>query len=224
MSTGKITPNNILHLNRKKQNKITLDNLLEISSTDNVSDAMKNLYGKQGLIKDIKPINPASKVVGKIRTVETNSDDWGTCIKGIYAAKPGEILFIKCSDDEHAVWGEMASQAAKKHGLKATVIYGISRDTEDILKLNYPVFSKGLKSRAGLPSNKGTVNSRLILDDNVIVNGDLLVGDRDGVVIIPQEKINEVLEEVNNIKKFESKCIKELLDKDEQLDLILGIK
>ena len=68
MSKGKITPKNILHGNKKKQEKITLENLLEVASSDNVSDAMKNLYGKDGLINGIKPIDPSYKVVGKIKT------------------------------------------------------------------------------------------------------------------------------------------------------------
>ena len=222
--SGKITPITVLNFNKKEPKKITLDNLLDISSTDNVSDAMKNLYGKQGLLCDVKPIDSSYKVVGKIKTVETDSYDWGTCIKGIYAAEPGDVLLIKCSDTEHAVWGEMASQAAKKHGLKATVVYGASRDTPDIIKLGYTVFSKEIKSRACLPTNDGTIGDRLILDDMAICDGDILVGDMDGVVIIPQEKVEEVLEEVNNIKKFESSCIKELIKEDKPLDKILKIE
>lgn len=224
MSTHKITPKNILHNNKSKKQEITLDNLLEKSSTDNVSDAMKNLYGKHGLIKGIKPIDSSFKILGKIRTVKTSSDDWGTCIKGIYQAEIDEILFIECSDDDYAVWGEMASTAAKKENIQATVIYGASRDTEDIIKLGYPVFSKDIKSRAGKPLNDGSLNERLIIDDIPIINGDVLVGDQDGVVIIPQENVQEVLHEVNNIKKFETDCLKEMFDKDIPLDEILNIE
>ena len=224
MTKAKITPKNILHGNKKKQEKITLENLLEVASSDNVSDAMKNLYGKDGLINGIKPIDPSYKVVGKIKTATTNSYDWGTGIKGIYNTNIDEILFIKCSDDEYAVWGEMASKAAQKQGLKATVIYGVSRDTEDIIKLNYKVFSKDIKSHAGLPSNNGLLNERIVIDDNIICNGDVLVGDMDGVVIIPQEKVEEVLHEVENIKKFETESLKEMIDKEIPLDEVLGIK
>lgn len=224
MSNRKITPNNILHANRKKQNKITLDNLIEKASTDNISDAMKNLYGKYGFIKGIKPIDPSFKVMGKVKTVKTDSNDWGTCIKGIYSTDTDEILFIQCSNDDFAVWGEMASKAAKKQGIKATVIYGASRDTQDIIDLDYMVFSKDIKSRAGKALNNGLLNERLVIDNNVIINGDILVGDRDGVIIIPQEKIEEVIKEVNNIKKFEEDSLKELMEKDIPLDEVLGIK
>ncbi len=223
MSKDKITPKNILHQNRKKEEKITLENILEKASTDNVSDAMKNLYGVSGVIEDVKPIDPKYKVVGKIRTVITNSNDWGTGIKAIYESEKDEILFFKCSDDSKAIWGEMASKAAKEYGIKATVIYGASRDTAEIIELGYKVFSQDIKSNAGKPLNEGIIDTEIRLNNTSIHSGDILIGDIDGVVIIPQDKIDDVLEEVNNIKKFENECIKRLLKDHENLDSILKI-
>ncbi|MBR0472853.1 MAG: RraA family protein [Methanosphaera sp.] len=230
MSKNKITPNSILHFNKKATededvimaDEITLDNILEKSSSDNVSDAMKNLYGEYGLVRDVKPLNGTDRVSGFIRTVDTNSNDWGTCIKGIYACRPGEILFIKCSDDEYAVWGELASSAAYAHGVKATVIVGASRDTSEIIELGFPLFSRTTMSRAGLPLNRGVIGEDLFINDLVIRTGDFAVCDSDGVVVIPRDKIDEVLEEVNNIKKFEQKIIKELFEDNKRLDDIVG--
>lgn len=221
MSNNKITPKNILKMNKNK-NKITLDNLLQKATTDNVSDAMKNLYGSNGVISGIKPINPDSKIVGRVCTVRTNSSDWGTGIKAIYEAKENEILLIECSDTQNAIWGELASLAAKEHGLQATVIYGASRDTKEILELGYDVFSTTYKSNAGYPLNNGEINLELNIDNNTIVSGDYLIGDYDGVVIVPKEKIDEVLEEVNRIKKFEDECCQVILN-GEALDQFLDI-
>lgn len=133
MSKGKITPNNILHFNKKSKveedrdcDGITLDNILERASSDNVSDALKNLYGKSGLLKYVKPLSNDFKVAGFIRTAETNSNDWGTGVKAIYSCDEDEILLIKCSNNDYAIWGGLASLAALTHGLKATVIIGSS--------------------------------------------------------------------------------------------------
>jgi regulator of RNase E activity RraA len=182
----KITPKTILNFNKADDedkvseiNRVTVENILDTVSSDNVSDAMKNLYGKHGLVKDVKPLNPKHKVAGFIKTVETNSNDWGTGIKGIYACKENEILLIKCSDNDYAIWGGIASSAAKEHGLQATVIVGSSRDTEDILELDYPVFSQKIQSRAGLPLNNGNLEETLLVDDLVIKTGDFIVGDVD---------------------------------------------
>ncbi len=221
MSTGKNTPRNILKQRRSKK-KVTLDNLSEIASSDNVSDAMKNLYGKTGLIDDVKPLDNSFKAVGRIKTAYTDSNDWGTSISAIYNTNPGEILFIQCSDDEYAVWGGLASAASKKRGLVATVIYGTSRDTDDIVNMNYPVFSRNIKSHAGKPLNNGYLNDHLVIKGNVVSNDDIAICDRDGVVVIPKEKVDKVLEEVGNIKKFENDCVKKL--EEDNLDNILEIK
>lgn len=230
MTKGKITPNSILHFNKKtkkeevqKTNKITTENIVEKASSDNVSDALKNLYGTYGLVRNVKPLNNNDKVAGFIRTLETKSNDWGTCIRGIYDCQPGEILFIKCSNEDYAVWGELASSAAKEHGLVATVIVGASRDTMDILKLGFPVFSSKTMSSAGLPLNEGVVGDNLIIDDLIVKTGDFVVCDADGVVVIPQENIEEVLDEVNNIKEFEDNIIEQLFKENKQLDDILGL-
>lgn len=222
MANNKITPKNILNL-QKNKNKITLDNLLDKVTTDNISDAMKNVCGKNGVIKDIKPIDKKSKIVGKIRTVKTNSSDWGTCIKAIYECEKDEILLIDCSDDESAVWGELASQAAKEYGVQATVINGASRDTEGVLELDYPLFSKKTMPNAGYPLNNGSINERLNIDGHIIVNGDYLVGDSEGVVVIDREKIDEILKEVENIKKLENHIMEELSN-NKAMDEILDIK
>ena len=219
---AKITPKSILKQNRKEK-KITEKNLEQKASSDNVSDAMKNIFNISGVIESIKPIDNSFKVVGRIRTAQTDSNDWGTLIKAIYECKEDEILFVKCSDDKKAVWGEMASTAALKNKLKATVIFGASRDTNEIKDLGYKVFSKTTRSNAGLPSYEGTIGEDIIIDDRIIKTGDLLIGDSDGVVIVSQDDVDTILKEVNNIKKFEDKCIKKLVDEDLNLDDILGI-
>lgn len=230
MSKGKITPNTVLHFNKKTEKDetseseiITLDNLIEKVSSDNVSDAMKNLYGTYGLIRGVKPVNGKHKVSGFIKTVETGSNDWGTCISGIYECEPGEVLVIKCSNEDYAVWGGLASSAAMKHGIAATVVIGATRDTNDILDLDFPVFSSSRMSRAGLPSNNGIIGEDLLIDEFIVKTGDFAVCDADGVVIIPQEKIEEVLIEVSNIKKFEEDIVGQLFEEDKHLDDILGL-
>lgn len=229
MSNGKITPQSILHFNRPDNDdeeseacEITLDNILDKVSSDNVSDALKNLYSSYGLLKGVKPLNSKHKIAGFVRTAETNSNDWGTGIKAIYACKRNEILLIKCSDNDYAIWGGIATCAAKEHGLQATVIVGSTRDTDDILELDFPVFSQKIQSRAGLPLNNGSLEETLLVGDLVIRTGDFIVGDVDGVVVIPQDKLDEVLAELNRLKKFETDIIGRLMDDKERMDDIIG--
>lgn len=220
---AKITPRSILKQNRKQEDKITIDNLVNRASSNNVADALKNLYQKSFLLEDIKPIKKSYKVVGRIMTAITDSNDWGTLIKAIYECEVGDILVVKCSDDKKAVWGEMASTAAKKHGLKATIIIGASRDTNEIIEdVDYMVFSKTTRSNAGVALNEGEIGCDIIVDNMIIHHGDYMIADCDGVVVIPKDNLNEVLDEVKQIKKFEKASIDRLLN-GEDLDLILNL-
>lgn len=229
MSNGKITPKSVLNFNKSPVDEkdetvpeVTLENILEKVSSDNVSDALKNLYSYSGLLKGVKPINSKHKIAGFVRTAETSSNDWGTGIKAIYTCEKDEILLIKCSDNDYAIWGGIATCAAKEFGLQATVIIGSSRDTEDILDLDFPIFSQSIQSRAGLPLNNGTLEGTLLVGDLVIKTGDFLIGDIDGVVVVPQDKLDEVLEELNRIKNFESTVVKKLVDDHQRMDDIIG--
>ena len=93
---------------------IHLCSLLENISVCQISDAYKGISHRSGTIKSIKPINNL-KVWGSIFTAETTSDDWGTSALAIDAAGYGDILFFKVDNDEKAIWGELASTAAKNN-------------------------------------------------------------------------------------------------------------
>jgi regulator of RNase E activity RraA len=88
--------------------------------------------------------------------------------------------------------------------------------------LDYPVFSQKIQSRAGLPLNNGNLEETLLVDDLVIKTGDFIVGDVDGVVVIPQDKLDDVLVELNRLKKFETDVIDKLLVDKQRMDDIIG--
>ncbi len=229
MVKGKITPNTILHFGKSSvededvvEDLICVENILDRASSDNVSDALKNLYGKSGLLRGVKALNPKHKIAGFIRTVSTNSDDWGTGIKGIYACEKDEILVINCSNDDYAIWGALASRSAKMHGVQGTVIIGFSRDTDDVLNMDFPLFSRGVASCAGFPHNNGTIDSKLFVDDLIIESGDFIICDIDGCVVVSRDCLDEVLEEVNRIKQFEIECFNKLSEGNSRLDDLVG--
>lgn len=191
-------------------------------STSQVSDALTKLTGKNGVVADIKPIDNY-KIIGRATTVKTSSNDWGTAIKGIYSAKKGDVLVIGCEDDKTAVWGELASTAAKKHGISGTVIIGASRDSAGIKSLEYPVFSKNVVPNAGKPLVEGEININIECGDTTIKPGDLILGDECGVVSIAQEMVSDVMMEALKIVSNEAK-ISTKLNQDISFMDILGIK
>lgn len=179
---------------------------LKITSSQ-VSDALNNLTGNPGVIKGVMPLFDTT-VIGKAVTVNTASDDWGTCVKAIDKAKKGEILFVHVEGDDKAVWGELTSKTAKENGIIATVIYGAVRDIRAIKEMKYPVFSKKIVPNAGDPKAEGEINVPVKYSDLRVNPYDIIIGDEGGVVVIPKEILSNVINEAINIKEKEKQIIK----------------
>jgi len=171
---------------------------------------MRKVTGRNGVLTGIKPLRSGLNIIGKASTVKTSANDWGTVIEGIYSAEKGNILVISCDGDDPAVWGEMASNAAQKQGLGGTVIYGACRDVLGIEKMDYPVFSRDIIPNAGKPLNEGEINIPVICGRTTVHPGDLIMGDECGVVSVPVELIEEVLDETRIILDAEDKILDQL--------------
>jgi len=213
----KLSPDNLLkQFAPKHSDKIVIDPKI---TTSQISDALMKLTGKNGVLEGIKPIDDF-KIIGKATTVKTSSNDWGTVIKGIYAAKKEDILVISCDDDNTAVWGELASTAANIQGIVGTVISGASRDSVGIKNLGYPVFSRNVVPNAGSPLAEGEINIPLICGDTTTYPGDLIIGDECGVVSVPDEISSEVLMESQTIVDKENKLTAQLNQSKSFMDLL----
>lgn len=214
-----------LYLRKDKSNMqayTALKNLLNEASTCQVSDAYNNLYRRNGVIKDLKPMNNR-KAYGKIVTCNTDTDDWGTGMIGIDTAKKGEILFIKSTGEAASVWGELATTCAEEKGLAAVAIYGYLRDYDATKYMDFPLFAIDVCPNAGCALGQGQVNTNLEIDNAIIKPGDFFYGDESGAIIIPQELFNNVMIETSNIKNKENKIIK-MLKEGKPLSKISGVR
>ena len=201
-----VTVNDLKFNGDNYEKYINLMSLLENVSACQVSDAYNAIYKRSGTIKSIKPINNI-KVWGKIFTAETDSDDWGTSALAIDEAEPGDVLFFKVSDDDKAIWGELASTCAKDNGIKATVIYGSVRDLDAMLYMDYPLFASNFVPNAGSAIGLGSLNIPLDVEGVKINPGDFFLGDETGIVIIPQEIFADVMSATLDIKLKETSII-----------------
>jgi len=106
--------------------------ILEKVSTPNVSDAMHRAKA----IPDVHPLVRGKKIVGKAVTVSTMDGDWAKSVEAIDVAEKGDVIVIKCSGDDAAVWGELATRSCINRGIAGVVIYGAVRDVDDIRAQN----------------------------------------------------------------------------------------
>ena len=226
---AKITPKTLL---KKSSKVIDLDDVdiskynfsiddLDNSSACQVSDAYSSVSGRSGVIDGLKPMND-NKVYGKIFTAKTNTDDWGTSLMAMDNAEEGEVLFIYTYGKPASVWGELASTCAGEKGIAGTVLYGWARDMDALVDLDYPVFALDYLPNAGKALGLGEINIDLEIDDDIIKPGDFVIGDQNGVVVIPKELFHETMVATFNVKVKESHIIKEL-KKGRLLSEIIGL-
>jgi 3-hexulose-6-phosphate synthase len=198
-----------------KQNKLS-----PRITTSQLSDALRKFTGHNGVLVGTKPVKDSFKILGNATTVKTSANDWGTVINGIYETKKGDVLVISCDRDDPAVWGEMASTAAKKQGILGTVIYGACRDIAGIKEVDYPVFSRAIVPNAGNPIGEGEINIPVICGRTTVNPGDLIMGDECGVVSIPADAIDNVIKEAYKILTNENHIASQLNEGKSFLDIL----
>lgn len=143
----------------------------------------------------IKPISPGMKLCGPAYPVQTMPRDNVLLHRAYAYAKPGDVIIANCSGFyEAGYWGDLMSLGAKTQGIAGLVIDGCVRDAEDIEAMGFPVFSRGLCIRGTSNHGDGTLNEPIVIGEVLIHPGDIVVGDRDGVVVVPQNRIAEAIE------------------------------
>jgi 3-hexulose-6-phosphate synthase / 6-phospho-3-hexuloisomerase len=184
------------------------ETLIQVS-TANVSDAQH----RSGWLRELVPVLQGSfRVVGRAVTVRTYPGDWAKPVEAIDVAKQGEVIVIDAGGVGPAVWGELATNSALIKKVSCVVIYGGVRDVEDIRKMKLPVFSSLICPEAGEPKGFGEINVPVRIEGYTIYPGDWLVGDSDGVVVIPKEKVVEVANRAMDVLEKENRIRKEIKD------------
>ncbi len=166
---------------------------------------------KGALSSRIKPISPEMKVCGPAVTVKVRPGDNLILHKAIYVARAGDVIVADADGcTEAGPWGEIMAVAAMARGIAGLVINGSVRDSQAMSDLGFPVFSCALCIKGTEKLSLGLINHPLNLDNVTIAPGDLILGDRDGVVVVRREEAVQVLEK-SLAREEKEKTIKERL-------------
>ena len=178
--------------------------ILEKVSTANISDATH----RQEALRGIFSITSGTKMVGRAVTVRTYPGDWAKPVEAIDKAEEGDVIVIDAGGVGPAVWGELASHSAKEKKLAGVVIDGAVRDVTEIRRMKFPTFAKSITPTAGEPKGFGEIGVPVNISGTRVFSRDWVIGDDDGVIIIPDKKAVEftnramdVLERENRIRK-----------------------
>ncbi len=177
----------------------------------------------QVLPASIRPLVPGSRIVGRVRTVQfalagdvDPARPYDDAIDFIDSLGPGDVAVVATgASTVTAFWGELFSAAAIGRGAVGVVTDGYLRDSEKVAALRFPVFGAGhrpidFRGRMRIVA----VGGRVVIGDVAISDGDLLVADLDGVVIVPQEVEERVVELADARARAESTVLAELLAGD----------
>jgi 3-hexulose-6-phosphate synthase/6-phospho-3-hexuloisomerase len=170
-------------------------------STPNISDAMH----RSGELEGIFPISPGLKLVGPALTVRSYPGDWAKPVEAIDLAQEGEVIVIDAGGMGPALWGELATHSCLQKKVAGVVIDGAIRDTVEIRSLGFPAFSRLITPTAGEPKGFGEINVAIKVGGKRIFPGDWLVGDDDGVVVIPRDKVVEVANRAMDVLEKENR-------------------
>lgn len=203
----------------KKYDKTQLKKAFSLVSTPNISDAMH----KTGAMIDIKPVKLGFHMVGRALTVRTIDGDWAKPVEAIDKADKETVLVIDVNGGKTAIWGELATHSAKKKGLAGVVIDGAIRDLDDILKIDIPIYSRYVSPNAGEPKGLGEIGAEINCGGQTVKNGDWVIGDDSGVVVVPQEIAQEIANRALDVKEHENR-IREEIKKGSSLGAVIKVK
>lgn len=136
----------------------------------------------------IKPVASGMRLCGRAFPVQSPPGDNLFLHHAIYAAPTGSILVVDCGGaTEFGHWGEVMAVAAQAVGIRGVVINGGVRDSARMAKIGFPAFAANVCIRGTDkdPSGRGRIGAAVTIGGVTIHPGDLVIGDEDGVVILP---------------------------------------
>lgn len=141
----------------------------------------------------IKPLDPEMRVAGPALTVDSRPGDNLALHYAVTVARPGDVLVVDAKAFvEAGPWGDVLTTYAQHVGIAGLVIDGAVRDTRDIVRLGFPVFTRGVSIKGTEKRQPGAVNRPIHCGGVLVHPGDLVVGDADGVVVVPAADVERV--------------------------------
>ncbi len=162
------------------------------AQTGHIVDAME---GRGALDAAIKPVDRSrAAFVGTALTCETGPSDNLAIFGALAIAEPGDVI-VAASDAfaGTAVIGDNLAMMAKNRGVVALVTDGMVRDTPGIIAAGLPVFARGVTPNSCVRSGPGRIGQPIVCAGVAIDSGDVIIGDVDGLVVVPRQSLDRVV-------------------------------
>ncbi|MFQ5964858.1 MAG: 3-hexulose-6-phosphate synthase [Candidatus Scalinduaceae bacterium] len=180
--------------------------ILEKVSTANISNGSHRKKGITGF----QCISLKNKMIGQAVTVRTYPGDWAKPVEAIDKAEKGDVIVIDSGGVGPAVWGELATHSAIQREISGVIVNGAIRDSNEIKSLSFPAFAKLVMPNAGEPKGFGEIGIPINISGITINHGDWIVGDNDGIIVIPKQEAKEMANHAMDCLERENRIRKEI--------------
>jgi RraA family protein len=178
--------------------------------TPHISDNMNRMHA---IAAGLRPFHKGGKLVGTAITVKTRPGDNLMVHKAIDLAEPGDVIVVDAGGDlTNAIVGEIMQKLAIKKGIAGFVIDGAIRDTAAFAENEFPVYARGITHRGPYKDGPGEINVPVSVGGMMVHPGDIIVGDEDGLAVVPGEEAEEVLELVKAQQIRETEILQSIAD------------
>lgn len=185
-----------------RPNKSVFERLIKFG-TPALSDGLNKF---NTLASDIKPVAKGVRLAGPAFTVKLRPADNLMLHKAISMAKEGDIIVVDTGGTtNYSILGDLMSSAAFKKKIGGFVIDGAIRDVEELQEKHYPVFAKAITPAVGDKEGPGEINYPISCGGVVVMPGDYIVGDDNGVVVIPPHFVEEIIAGTEKKLAYEEK-------------------
>jgi 4-hydroxy-4-methyl-2-oxoglutarate aldolase len=159
------------------------------------SSILCDVAGRRGSLNGrVQPLHPSMKVAGPAFTVEARPGDNLGFHVALAVARPGDVIIVDGKGDlGSALFGDLMATQAQAAGIAGLVVDGAVRDTTELAERGYPIFAAGRNPAGPTKGIPGRLGIPICVAGAPVNPGDLVVGDADGVVVIPRNDVDAVL-------------------------------
>jgi 4-hydroxy-4-methyl-2-oxoglutarate aldolase len=151
--------------------------------------------GRTGLMLPyMRPIYPNARIGSPAVTVVCHPGDNMMIHAAIEVCRPGDVLVVTTlADSTDGMFGELLATSCQAHGISGMVIHAGCRDVADLTAMQFPVFSRAISAMGTVKETAGYVNIDVVCAGALVHPGDIIVGDVDGLVVVPRQDAGEVV-------------------------------
>jgi RraA family protein len=184
------------------------DILHRVAAIDAASlcDADKNI---RAMDPGLRPVTSFRQMVGRARTVRCR-DDILTVIRALHESEPGEVLVVDGGGGTRALAGELFATEASRRGLAGIVIDGACRDTPKLATLQLPLYARWVCPASGTAQRLGVTQQAVVCGGVTVSPGDLVIGDRDGIVVVSEVELLALLPRAEEVQRTEAAVLERL--------------